>query len=186
MGKPSRLAKEQQAALGRLKRIPALAHFYLAGGSGIACHLGHRRSLDLEIVSGSKAVLKIRLGNALVDIVRYQYPPLKVAPTGPGGFPTASLLDLAAMKLAAIATRGIRRDFWDLFEILQTGLELSDAGKAYCERFGLDRSDLYHVTKSLSFFDDAQRKPYPAGLTPKKWSEIKRFFEAEAPKLLLG
>lgn len=36
----------------------------------------------------------------------------------PGGFPLAGLRDLAAMKLSAIAKRGVRRDFWDLHEII--------------------------------------------------------------------
>lgn len=91
------------------------------------------------------------------------------------------------MKLAAISRRGIRRDFWDLHELLHAGVDLSAAGRAYRERFGSDESDLYHVFRSLTFFGDAEAsRAYPKGLTPKKWSEIKRFFEAEAPKLLLG
>lgn len=51
MGKPSRLAKEQQGLLARLKRVRALSRFYLAGGSRIASHLGHRHSADLNLFS---------------------------------------------------------------------------------------------------------------------------------------
>ena len=32
--------------------------------------------------------------------------------------PVASLRDLAAMELAAVAKRGVRREYWDLYEIL--------------------------------------------------------------------
>ena len=54
--KPSKLAKDQQAALGLLNRVPALQRFYLAGGSAIASHLGHRLSLDLDLFSLDRSV----------------------------------------------------------------------------------------------------------------------------------
>jgi hypothetical protein len=41
------------------------------------------------------------------------------------------------------------------------------------------------VCKALTYFDDAERDPaLPAGMTPTLWEEIKRFFRAEAPKLI--
>src|SRR3989442_12600444 len=35
-----------------LQRISALTNFYIAGGTGLALHLGHRRSIDLELFTG--------------------------------------------------------------------------------------------------------------------------------------
>ncbi len=55
MGKPTGLAKEQRRALDRLKTVPGLKNFYLAGGGGIAYHLKHRRSLDLDLFSALRA-----------------------------------------------------------------------------------------------------------------------------------
>ncbi|MBI5548518.1 MAG: nucleotidyl transferase AbiEii/AbiGii toxin family protein [Deltaproteobacteria bacterium] len=209
MGKPAKLAKDQQAALGRLKRSKALRGFYLAGGSAIAAHLGHRRSIDLDlfsadltpdltqiedslvgavpdlkVISKTDAVLKVKVGTAAVDIVRYRYPPLEPLGTGPSGFPLAGLLDLAVMKLAAISSRGIKRDFWDLYEIVHHGVSLSEATRAYVQRFGTAQSDLYHVVRSLTYFGDAERKKGPAGLDAKKWREIKLFFKSEAGRML--
>ena len=36
MGKPAKLAKDHQAALGRLRRVPSLSRFYLGGGTAEA------------------------------------------------------------------------------------------------------------------------------------------------------
>lgn len=43
-----------------------------------------------------------------------------------GLFPCASLLDIALMKLTAIADRGARKDFIDLYAILRSGIALKD------------------------------------------------------------
>ena len=210
MGKPTGLAKEQRRALDRLKRVPGLDRFYLAGGSAVAMHLHHRRSLDLDLFSVSEAVdlgalaraarskagdvevvsltdasLRLRVGEVPVDIVRYPYPPLDPPTTGREGFPVAGLRDLAAMKLAAIARRGIRRDFWDLYAIAGAGLSLRDAADAYVAKFKVAEPDLYHVLRALTYFDDAEKDPVlPPGLSLRRWKQVKEFFEAEAPKLL--
>ena len=141
MGKPTGLAKEQDRALDLLKRIPAVAErFYLAVGSALAWHLHHRQSEDLDLFSSkpradldrvrrgiaaeapraesvgvSDVALKLRLGKTMIDVVRYPYPPLELPAPGPRGFPVAGVRDLAAMKIATIASLGLRRDFWDLF-----------------------------------------------------------------------
>jgi hypothetical protein len=52
-------------------------------------------------------------------------------------------------------------------------------------RFALAEGDLYHVWRSLTWFDDAEReRPMPDGMTPKLWAKIRTFFEAEVPRLL--
>lgn len=43
MAKATGLAAEQRRALDRLSKLKELRAFYLAGGSAIALHLGHRR-----------------------------------------------------------------------------------------------------------------------------------------------
>ncbi|MBI2570193.1 MAG: nucleotidyl transferase AbiEii/AbiGii toxin family protein [Candidatus Schekmanbacteria bacterium] len=211
MGKTTSLAAEQLRALDRLKTIPGLASFYLAGGSAVALHLGHRLSLDLDLFSLTRDVnleevaaaaavsmpdfrvlalsdvcLRAVVGGIAVDIVRYPYPPLAPpAVVDPLEFPVASLRDLAAMKLAAIARRGLRRDFWDLFAICTSGHPLAEACDAYLARFGRSQPDLYHVLRALTYFADAEKEEVlPAGMTEQMWGEVKKFFTSEAPKLL--
>jgi hypothetical protein len=89
------------------------------------------------------------------------------------------------MKLAAIARRGIRRDFWDLYEIaVQSPVTLPTALDAYRAKFGSAESDIYYVLGSLTYFADAEAEPLPAGLTPAKWTRVMEYFErsvAEKP-----
>ncbi len=209
MARATGVAPEQLRALGRLKRIEGIARFYLAGGTAIAFHLDHRRSVDLDlfgpgrasfapfqrlaakdpahvqVVRVGEATLQLEVGGVPTDVVRYPYPLLERPVVGPSGFRTAGLLDLATNKLAAIARRGLRRDFWDLYEIARAGVTLDRACEAYVARFGVAESDLYHVHRGLLWFDDAE-KVMPVGLTTKRWTTIRRYFEREVPRLVLG
>jgi hypothetical protein len=119
-----------------------------------------------------------------VDFVRYPYPPIEPLARA-FGVAVAGVRDLAAMKLAAISRRGLRRDFWDLREALRTGLTLRECGQAYLQRFGVREADLYHVLRALTYFDDAEKDPvFPPGLDATEWNAIKAFFALEAPKLV--
>lgn len=124
--------------MARLKRQGILDGVYLAGGVAVAHYLGHRRSNDLdlfaptsgidlervrrhatellaaEVIAQTDVTLKLRVSGAVIDIVRYPYPTLARTRPGPEGVLVAGLRDLAAMKLAAVAKRGVRRDYWDL------------------------------------------------------------------------
>ncbi|MFQ5657921.1 MAG: nucleotidyl transferase AbiEii/AbiGii toxin family protein, partial [Candidatus Methylomirabilales bacterium] len=48
---PEVLPLRARRLCGKLMRLPALRPFYLAGGTGLALHLGHRRSEDLDFFS---------------------------------------------------------------------------------------------------------------------------------------
>ena len=113
---------------------------------------------DVEVVSAADASLRVLLGEVPVDLVRYPYAPLEAPQIGAEAFPVAGLRDLAAMKLAAIARRGLRRDFWDLYAMADAGLSLHEAADAYVAKFRLAESDLYHVLRALTYFADAEKR----------------------------
>ncbi|AUX28741.1 MULTISPECIES: nucleotidyl transferase AbiEii/AbiGii toxin family protein [Sorangium] len=69
MGKFTGLAKEQSRALGRLKIVPGIERFYLAGGTAVAVHLRHRRSLDLDLFSVSADIDLTMLAQAVRAVV---------------------------------------------------------------------------------------------------------------------
>lgn len=161
MARAIRLPPKQLRALDLLKSVRGIDRFYLAGGTAIAFHLAHRRSNDLdifgprrasfaafhelaqseksgvEVIRSSDATLHIEVSGVPVDVVRYPYRLLRPPQPGPGGFPTAGLEDLATNKLAAISKRGLQRDFWDLYAIVQSGLSLATTTEAYVRRFGV-------------------------------------------------
>jgi hypothetical protein len=205
------VSDEQLHTLALIGGLDGAEDFYLAGGTAVAYHLGHRRSLDLdifsrhggvdlerlrrrlveeldgvEVIAATEVTVQLKVGASPVDIVSYPYPPLEEPVAGPAGFPVASLVDLSTMKLAAIAKRGIKRDFWDLYEILsRTRLSLGDCLDAYGRRFGQRESELYYVLRSLTFFEDADKETIsPRGLSPQQWSAVKQFFTTRAPEAL--
>lgn len=53
MGRTTHLAQDQRRTLAWLSRLATLDGFYLAGGSAVAFHLGHRRSRDLDLFSAA-------------------------------------------------------------------------------------------------------------------------------------
>jgi len=211
LGTAATLTAAQRRALAGLTRAGLLGDVYLAGGVAVAHYMGHRRSNDLDLfsidedldldevrrrvvqslgaetVSQSDATLKLRLSGAMVDIVRYPYRALGRTVRGPEGVRVAALRDLAVMKLAAIAKRGVRRDYWDLHEIVsRTRLTLRATCDDYVRKFGVAETDLYHVLRALSWFEDAEADPtLPRGLTRRSWLEIRAWFEHSSARELL-
>ena len=63
MGKPTGLAKEQRRALDRLRGVPGIERFYLAGGSAIASYHRFLRDVGPQRLYGAVAPL----GRSLVS-----------------------------------------------------------------------------------------------------------------------
>lgn len=210
MGGTTGLSQEQLLALDHIGKLPQAPSLHLVGGSAIAVHFGHRRSEDLDIFSVTPDVdlhavraslairvpslvvrgetdimLKVAADGAIIDFVRYPYAPLEPPTPGPAGVLLASVRDLGAMKLSAIATRGIRRDFWDAFVMAKNGHSLAQMAADFRAKFGKEASDLYHVIRALTYFDDAEADPiFPRGMKPMLWREVRTYFAREAPRLL--
>jgi hypothetical protein len=194
-----------EQALRDLQQLPSLTQFYLAGGTGLALQLGHRRSLDLDFFNGEdfdEAYLAQRLQDlerfALVakapgtihadihdtkiSLIAYAYPVL---------FPFRSFLgirvadsrDIGCMKISAIASRGTKRAFVDPYAVCrQIGLkQLLDW---FQEKFAKTNYNKVHVLKALTYFEDADQEPMPHMLVPLAWEEVKEFLATEAPRLL--
>jgi hypothetical protein len=141
--------------------------------------------VQVRVIGQTDAALHVQCDGARLDFVRYPYPLLEQPTLEEIGVHVAGLRDLGTMKLAAIARRGIRRDFWDLYEILRAGLSLRSLGRDYVARFGVEASDLYHVARALTYFADAEKDPaFPAGMTADTWKAVKAHFEDHGPDLL--
>lgn len=132
-------------------------------------------------ISRSNAINIFLLRGVKVDIVRYNYPWLQEAEIS-DGLRLASTPDIAAMKLNAIAGRGLKKDFIDL-DLLLNHFSLSQMLAFYREKYGQE-SD-FMVVKSLEYFDDADKNDDPIMLTPYNWEAIKERITAEVRKLVL-
>ncbi len=182
--------------------------FYLAGGTGLALLLDHRRSVDLDFfsranrldVAGCRRLLsrlrrlpKWELREAMegtvlgtlsgVRVSFFWYPePLVRPPVRQGRLRIASLEDLGLMKIGAIIGRGSRKDFVDLYAICQR-ISLRRLVGLGRRKFRNVHDFTLQALKALSFFEDAEQEPALVMTKPMGWAEVKAFFTHEVKQL---
>ncbi len=183
----------------------ALSGFYLAGGTALALQIGHRISVDLDlfgrrpfepqdilhelkdykpvsIMAQSKNILILNVKGVKVDFVNYNYPLIQ-APKEIEGLRLLSIQDIAAMKLSAIAGRGRKRDFYDLFFLLQK-FSLDELIGLYLKKYK-EGSELM-IVRSLVYFEDAEEDDEPKLLNINfDWPSIKHKIQQEVKKKYL-
>ena len=193
--------KKTSRVLEKIRTSGVARDFYLAGGTALALQLGHRMSIDLDWFSAkafSPAKLKnvlSRLGklkivgeedgtlHAVLDGVKisffhYGYKPLfpLVAMDmsgGKSGVMLADRRDIAAMKVDAISSRGSKKDFIDLYFLLQE-YSLNDIIGFFEKRYRGIEYNKMHILKSLAYFEDAENDPMPIMLRRVGWSGVKK------------
>ena len=188
-----------------LRDAHLLDRFYLAGGTGLALQFGHRLSLDLDFFAedhfDEEALLQrvqTLAGFALtakapytlhatvqatkVSFLGYTYPVL--FPTNPFlDVAVADPRDIACMKVSAIASRGTKRDFVDLF-LCAEHYGLPEILRLFDQKYAQTHYNRMHILKSLTFFADAEKDPMPHMLVTLEWDTVKQFFLRETPRLL--
>lgn len=203
------LPKHSLDLLNKLGQIsaPELRGWTLAGGTGLAFHLGHRISEDLdffrtdpfdvrdlhgvlaecdryETLQESDHTLTVILRQTKLSFFRMRDPFLFDAVPF-RFFAIADIRDIALMKIAAIVSRGSRRDFIDLYMILREKPTLRQLLDWMPRKYGASRVNAYHILKSLTFFDDAEEEPMPRMRIPFVWKECKAFFVRQAHAIVL-
>jgi len=197
------IALPSEATLRALRDANLLDRFYLAGGTGLALQIGHRRSQDLDffgnelfdeeillqrvqkldgfsLTAKAPHTIHAAIQRTKVSFLGYTYPLL---------FPTAAFLevavadprDIACMKISAIASRGTRRDFIDLYVSAQR-FGLIDLLRLFERNYEQPNYQKLHLLKSLVFFEDAEKDPMPDMLVPLDWNGVKEFFLRETPR----
>lgn len=189
-----------------LKNQDFLGQFYLAGGTALALHLGHRLSADLDFFSKenfneqillqdlleigkfqleekSKQTITGILNNTKVSFLGYNYPLLnpleKISDVN-----IASIADIACMKIDTISSRGAKRDFVDIYFIAKEIIPLREIMFLFQKKYAPLNYNMMHIKKSLVYFDDAESDPMPNMLKPANWQEIKSFFQNEIKRIL--
>lgn len=87
--------------------------------------------------------------------------------------PKTAVIDIACTKLQTIGMRGSKKDFIDLYFLLQQYTLKDILGytkKKYAES---DYSET-HILKSLVFFDDADAQPMPRMHKDVSWEQVKK------------
>jgi hypothetical protein len=188
--------------LNGIMSVPELNAFSLAGGTALALQIGHRMSADLDffgnrsfekdeitdltahlgnirLMNQTKNILVININGIKVDFVNYKYH-LLTAIIIEDKIRMFDLPDIGAMKLAAITGRGRKRDFTDLFFLLQK-YSLPEMISFYNNKYP-DGSE-FLVVRSLTYFDDADNDEELKLITPYDWNKIKAKVIEEVLKL---
>lgn len=201
------LPDEQVACLRGLAPAATALGFYLAGGTAVALHLGHRRSVDfdwfaprfpgqpvdlreslaahgiaLEPTALAEQTVHGRIGGVKVSFLEFRPSLLEPLVEWPDvGCRLASCADLAAMKLLAVAQRGTKKDFVDV-HALSRRMPFSRMLDCYQRRFGV--TDTSRTLAGLCFFDDAEAEPMPVMLVPLDWETVKRDLRSIVRKMV--
>lgn len=87
------------------------------------------------------------------------------------GYVLASDKDIAAMKVNAIIGRGTRKDFIDLYALLQH-YSLQDIMAFYQQKY--PEFSEYRALLSMTYFDDAEQQDMPKMFIDTPWDEMKK------------
>lgn len=188
--------------LQEISGLDFLNSFSLAGGTSLALQLGHRKSIDLDLFTlhefDSEKLLdqllhNYKISNASlstntlslyiysnkknikVEFLRHNYKLLKEIQIV-NNIRLYSIEDIAAMKLNAVANRGSKKDFYDIYQLLNK-FSITELLDLFSEKY--KSSNAFTVVKSLSYFEDADLEPEPMSLIDVDWNTIKKKLSKE-------
>lgn len=182
------------ALLKKLMQIEELSDFAIVGGTNLSLKLGHRISIDLDLFTNKpfdreevergiinqlpqaikldqrKQSIWFFIDDVKVDVILHEYKyiePLEVI----DDIRFVSIPDIVPMKLEAMATRGVKKDFWDIAELLNH-YSLVQMLEFYQRKY--PKSDIGHIILAMTYFVDAEKqKEDPEGLKGLKWKQVK-------------
>lgn len=196
-----------QAAAAWLRLAAGLPReLSLVGGTGLAAHIHHRESRDLDFFFEEPVDLQALhsllegLGDFAPTLVaqhtlngvllgakvqflssagqRRLAPPVEIA-----GLRVASVEDLLAIKLKVIGDRGELRDYFDVMEIERRLGRTAEEGLAlYRRRYDVpaEHETLRHIVLSLGYLDDVDDDH----ALPVERPEIERYWRQRQPQIV--
>ncbi len=165
--------------LTTLMQDEKLSQFNLAGGTALALHIGHRKSVDLDLFTQkdfseselseyltkkynfindfqSKNTLKGYINNVMVDCITHKYENVKPI-INEQGIRLYSVEDISAMKLNAIADNGTRlKDFIDI-ACLSNQMSFKQMLQAYEHKY--PSSNSMRAVRGVLYHDDIIKEP---------------------------
>lgn len=181
--------------LTELMNLEELKQFRLVGGTALSLLYGHRASIDLDLFSDKpfereQIIDKITnnfftfsfeeiksprlfftfINHVKVDFVQ-TFEKFSYDVTSVENIRFASVEEIIALKLNAIAGRGAKKDFWDLYELLNH-FSFEQMMSFYQTRY--PNNSLMMVIKSVPYFIEADMQPDPICFKKLKWDYIKK------------
>ena len=193
--------KDRYELLKKISEVVSIKDYYMVGGTALSLQLGLRESYDfdfcvksefnneilldelksignVEVIQNQKGTCDVLLNGVQVGF--FYYPNKVLADfTKAEEMPNlniASILDIAVMKLVAIGGRGAKKDFFDLYNIIEMcnigSYELVNGLKQKCG----ENINYVNIIMGLSYFEDAEDEILPNTFVNYNWENIKKFF----------
>ena len=193
--------------LKRLQSLEVLSNFSLVGGTALSLKYGHRISVDLDLFSEDNIdkekiieALRLEFGdsfipeispakwavfsyidNVKVDIVSFKHPLIRLVSVE-DSIRTYSTEDIIAMKINAILGRGKKKDFWDIYELLNH-YTIKEMIEFHREKFPTQML-LISIPNALTYFVDADESEDPVSLKGQTWDGVKKLISKKVNEYL--
>jgi len=198
------ISKDMLQLLHALMDMSFLKNFLLVGGTALALQIGHRASVDIDLFScdpfdsslhaenlkrnftvqqieAAENSLSMLINDIKIDLITHPYSWL-ACPVFIDNLRLASLKDIAAMKLNAISGRGLKKDYLDLYFLLEH-YSLSEMINLFELKY--PEGSAWHLIRAIVDIDsaDSDRTPIINCLEPD-WEKVKKRIKQAATKLL--
>lgn len=193
--------KDRYKLLKDIIETVTIPTYYMIGGTALSLQMGLRESFDFDFCVptqfnnellleelgkiGEMKVKQNQSGTCDVILngvqVSFFYYPNKiinelVEPQEMPKLKMASILDIAIMKVVAIGGRGAKKDFFDLYNIInKCKISIKELAEGLIEKCG-NKTNYVNIIMGLSYFEDAEQEILPKTFVEYNWEEIKEFF----------
>ena len=193
--------KDRYDLLKKISEGVSIDDYYMIGGTALSLQLGLRESYDfdfcvksqfnneillselknignVEVLQNQKGTCDVLLNGVQVSFFYYTNKVIKdfVKAEEMPKLKIASVLDISVMKIVAIGGRGAKKDFFDLYNIIEKcNITIDELVEGLIQKCG-DNVNYVNIIMGLSYFEDAEDEILPNTFTDYNWENIKKFF----------
>ena len=193
--------EDRYKLLKKISEVVSIDNYYMIGGTALSLQLGLRESYDfdfcvkndfnnelllkelksigdIEVIQNQKGTCDVLLNGVQVSFFYYPNKVIKdfVTVEEMPKLKLASILDIAAMKLVAIGGRGAKKDFFDLYNIIEKcNINVDELVNGLIKKCG-NNVNYVSIIMGLSYFEDAEDEILPNTFVNYNWENIKKFF----------
>ena len=188
--------------LKQIQKLPCATDTRLVGGTALALQYGHRMSVDLDFfgtlpedieqtTDELRSIGKMSVHKVTENIRIYSIEGVKVDFVNYSRYPwiddailldeirLASPKDISAMKVNAIEGRGTKKDFIDIYALLQH-YTLAEILDFYSHKY--PEHSTFRALMSLTYFEDADAQMAPPMFDLPDWDTMKEYIRNSVNK----
>ena len=186
--------------------LPEMAEFQLVGGTALSLYYGHRLSVDLDLFatknfhpetiisclekqfpgftysSPNQVGIFAFIDGIKTDLINYGHHPIIGFPIVDNNIRLFSTDDIAAMKIAAILKRAVKKDFYDIAELLDH-YSVDTIIDCYRRKFPSQQL-LISIPQAMTYFVEADESEDPMSLNGQTWQKVKQKIQKKVSKFL--